>query len=168
MRPGSSSCESIPGVARVHTRSSSIAMPPMGVRTPSQMKAVPMNTLPSLARLENPLGNAPSLKTEHPFRIAMEHLLHDVRRITEFAPFPHQASIGETGIVAAENNLVSQASTNINFQLSRKMFRSPPRKFPEHVAFVQSDRSHLLDPRPTGMRCNDRQTRKIGRKLVDG
>ena len=82
-------------------------MPPMGVRTPSQMKAVPMNTLPSFARLENPLGNAPGLKTEHPFRIAMEHLLHDVRRITEFAPFAHQAGIGETGISASGSIVVA-------------------------------------------------------------
>src|SRR5215469_13130 len=139
----------------------------MGVRTPSQMKAVSTNLVSLITTCESD-WRRPSLETEHTFRIAVEHSLHDVGRITEFVPFAQQAGMGDAGIIAAEDNLIRQAPANINFQLSGEIFRSPPREFPKHIAFVQSDSGHLVEPRPTGMRGDDYQAGKIGRKFVNG
>jgi hypothetical protein len=98
-----------------------------------------------------------SSQTEHALGVAVEDRVHDLVGEAEVGPLPQDPLVRHARVVAAEHDLVAQPAADVGTQLRREVLRRPARHLPEHVALVQGHGGHDVDPRPAGVRGDDRQ-----------
>jgi len=95
--------------------------------------------------------------------VAVEDAFHDIVFVSEFAPFAQYALVRQTRVIAPEHHLVLEPRSNIDLELRREVLGRPAGELPIHVALVQRDGRHLVDPRVARMCRDDGQIGKSPR-----